>query len=240
MRTMLTPTPIRPLSPDRAGFYASASRPPRHELRRESSRSRPGPLLDAAQDEAGIDDARRRARPRRSSRNSRRASARTRRGSAAAGCSSWSEQDAAGRSAADTPAAQALRISQPPQRAGSRGRRDPSGRAGARAAGPRRRRAAQGTSGRLPAGRLDRRRVVVDARHERAELDELDRLAAGATEQMEYAAPADAGQPLADPRRQPRRREHVLGRPVRVVEGAAVVIGRLHRCSVPRDGATVG
>ena len=85
-----------------------------------------------------------------------------------------------------------------------------------------------GDLGRAPARRLDDGCVLVDAGHVRAELGELDRLAPGAAEEVEDAAPADARQPLADRGREPGRREHVLRRAMRVVEGAAVVVGRLH------------
>jgi len=66
--------------------------------------------------------------------------------------------------------------------------------------------------------------------HTRAQLDELERLAPAAAEMVEDAAAADPGQPLADARRHPWRREDVLGGAMGLVEGATVVIGRLDAC----------
>ena len=50
---------------------------------------------------------------------------------------------------------------------------------------------------------------------------------------------ARALQPLADPVRHPRHLEHVLGGAVRVVEGAAVVVGRLHQARSEKPPSTI-
>ena len=91
--------------------------------------------------------------------------------------------------------------------------------------------------GLAPPRRLDRGLVVVDAGDERAQLGQVERLPARAAEEVEDAVAARSVQPLPDPLRHPRRGEDVLGGAVRVVEGAAVVVGGLHATLVKREAA---
>src|SRR4029079_12373770 len=62
---------------------------------------------------------------------------------------------------------------------------------------------------------------------------------AGAAEEVEDAMAACALEPLADAVRHPGHLEHLLGGAVRGVEGAAVVVGRLHQALSEKPPSTI-
>ena len=71
--------------------------------------------------------------------------------------------------------------------------------------------------------------VVVDAGDECPKLGQVQRFPARAAEEVEDSVAARSVQPFPDPLGHAGRGEDVLRGSVRVVERAAVVVGRLHR-----------